>query len=366
MANACTFICGDDEFIVTQRGKQIFEEKSAACLDDFSKEILDGFAQKIENVISIAGLLQQSTQTMSLFGGKKAVWLKGVNFLSDKGPGSTEGAKESIADMQKIIGSLSSEAVDLIITACPVDRRRREFKWFQENTEFVDLKDEGRKGVVSLVNAECATFKVKISSGTLEALLSKVDATGGKNIRVVIEEIRKLATYVGAGGEINEQHVMELVPQFGEGDFFETTEAFFSFDLDWTLDSLKRHFFLYTDARGIISSLQNFNRSLIQLRSLIDGGAISIGSNGISKGEFEAAARVYSIHFGGLDDKNSYNIFTQNLWYLGNKIGPAANKLPLRKLIDFQVEFTRAFEAIIARPNEQHAVMNELAIRCLS
>jgi DNA polymerase III subunit delta len=38
----------------------------------------------------------------------------------------------------------------------------------------------------------------------------------------------------------------------------------------------------------------------------------------------------------------------------------------LKKLIDFQIAFTEAFEAIIERPNEQGEVCRELAIRCLS
>ena len=38
----------------------------------------------------------------------------------------------------------------------------------------------------------------------------------------------------------------------------------------------------------------------------------------------------------------------------------------LKRLIDRQLEFVRAFEALIARPGEDEAVMRELAVRCLS
>jgi DNA polymerase-3 subunit delta len=38
----------------------------------------------------------------------------------------------------------------------------------------------------------------------------------------------------------------------------------------------------------------------------------------------------------------------------------------LKKLIDFQIAFTEAFEEIIKRPNEQEEVCRELAVRCLS
>ena len=57
-------------------------------------------------------------------------------------------------------------------------------------------------------------------------------------------EIKKLCVYVGEEGRIDEQTINALVPNFGEGDFFEATDAFFSGNLEWTLEALKRHFFL--------------------------------------------------------------------------------------------------------------------------
>ncbi len=82
---------------------------------------------------------------------------------------------------------------------------------------------------------------------TQEILLNKVNA----NARLLLEETRKLATYLGEeGSEVTAKLIEELVPNFGEGDFFETTEAFFSRNLKWTLDALRRHFFAGHDAAG--------------------------------------------------------------------------------------------------------------------
>ena len=52
------------------------------------------------------------------------------------------------------------------------------------------------------------------------------------------------------GEFIDEQLVMELVPNFGEADFFEAADAFFSLNLEWTLEPLRRHFFTNNDASG--------------------------------------------------------------------------------------------------------------------
>ena len=63
--------------------------------------------------------------------------------------------------------------------------------------------------------------------------------------------------------------------------------------------------------------------------------------------------------------KSSYNFFTQNQWYVGKLVG--SGKLPpLRRLIDNQQEFVRAFEGIVQRPNEQETVLREMTVRCLA
>ena len=77
------------------------------------------------------------------------------------------------------------------------------------------------------------------------------------------------------------------------------------------------------------------------------------------------AAGTYGSHFTGATEKSSFNLFTQNPWYVGKLAGSA--KLPtLRRLIDNQQELIAAFEEIIQRPDEQEEVLREMAVRCLA
>ena len=148
-------------------------------------------------------------------------------------------------------------------------------------------------------------------------------------------------------------------------DFFEATDAFFSLDLAWTLEALRRHFFTNNDARGLLGSLQGRNRLLIQLRVLYDAGAIRIGPRGLDKAGFETATKTYLMHFGDSSEKSSLNVFSQNPYYLGRLAG-AITQAPLKKWIDFQLAFAEAFEGLISRPNEQEEVCRELAVKCLA
>ena len=77
------------------------------------------------------------------------------------------------------------------------------------------------------------------------------------------------------------------------------------------------------------------------------------------------AQAAYGERFTGATEKSSYNLFTQNPWYVGKLAGNA--KLPsLRRLIDNQQEFVAAFEESVRRSDEQEAVLRELAVRCLT
>lgn len=360
------FISGDDDFLVSKQGSSYYEEKTQDITDDFSREVIQGTAQNVGEVNAILNNFRQSVQTRSMFGDKKVVWLKDMNFLADTVTGRAEGTKQLLTELQEELQQVDPDCVDVLITAFPVDRRRKEFKWLQKNAlAAVDFKgSEGSTEMLaSLILDETTKLGTSLDAQAAEVLIAKV----GGNTRLVLEEIRKLSAYIGPqGGPITERLINELVPNFGDSDFFEFVEAFYALDLAWTLNALRRHFFNNTDSRGIIQSLQNRNRIMIQLRALIDSGALKLSGRGFSKASFEHAAQVYAQHFGGLMEKSAYHIFTQNLWYLGNKIAPTTQKLSLKKLIDLQISFLDAFENIIAKPTDQETIMRDLTIKSLS
>ena len=99
---------------------------------------------------------------------------------------------------------------------------------------------------------------------------------------------------------------------------------------------------------------------------LIDAGELRApGPYGFDKAAFARAQTASAPLYGGDTEKSSFNLFTQNQWYVGKLVSSA--KLPaLRRLIDHQQEFIRAFEEVIQRPAEPEAVLREMAVRCLT
>lgn len=358
------FICGPDDFLVNRLGQERYATLAAGAADEFSHEVLNGFANNVGEVETAVNRLREAVQTLSLFGGRRVVWLKDVNFLADTGTGRAEGTLRQVEELQALLGGVNPDEVAVVVTAAPVDRRRSFIKWCESAADYALVGEEGKDGGAALAQvalAEAVAQGVTVNPDGLGLLLAKV----GNNPRLLVEEVRKLASYAGEGGVIEEKHVEELTPNFAEGDFFETAEAFCSGDLPWALAALHRHFFAGGDARPILTALQNRNRLLLQLRVLLDAGEVRLGPRGLDRPGFEQAAAAHGPAFAGVAEKSSFNLFTQNLWYLGKLAAHA--KLPaLRRLIDNQQEFITAFEEIISRPGEQEEVLREMVVRCLA
>ena len=360
-AKSFTFICGSDDFLVGRLGKERFAAMAEeAGADEFSREIINGFAANVSEVEAAVNSFRESVQTMSMFG--RVVWLKDVNFLADTVTGRAESTLKLVEDLQQILENVNPDDTAVLVTAAPVDRRRSFPKWCEKNADFVLTGGEVEGATEALIGAvltEARVLGVKFAPGAVDLLLAKI----GANTRLLMEETSKLAAYVGEAAVIEEAHVAEITPNVAEGDFFETAEAFFAGDLKWTLTALHRHFFAGGDARPVISALQNRNRILLQVRALVDAGDVRVGPRGLDG--FPKAQAAHAAKFTGATEKSSFNLFTQNPWYLG-KLAGSAKLPPLRRLIDNQQELIAVFEEIIRRPNEQEEVLRDMAVRCLT
>jgi DNA polymerase-3 subunit delta len=342
-------------------GRARFEELSREAPDEFSREVVNGFAANAGEVEVAVNRFREAVLTLPLFGARRVVWLKDVNFLADTVTGKAESTLQRVEDLQQVLQAVTPADTAVLVTAAPVDRRRSFPKWCEKHSDFI-LADGGggeTDGLAAVVLAEARAGGVTFGPGALELLLAKV----GPNTRLLVEEVHKLAAHA-EGTAIDEASVAQLTPNTAQGDFFESADAFFSGDLRWALAALKRHFFAGGDARPVLAALQSRNRILIQLRALADAGEARVGPRGAEG--LQQAAAAYAAHYGeAAGEKSAFNIFTQNAWYVG-KLAGAAPLPSLRRLIDNQREFVVAFEEILRRPHGQEEVLRDLAVRCLA
>ncbi len=359
------FFVGDDDFLVNRAAKALWEKESANAFDEMSKDIVEGIALRVDDVAEIAGKFTEAVRTISLFGGKKFVWLRNVNWLSDGVIGASEKTAKAVEKLVELSGTIDENSVFALISIVKPDKRRSATKKFLKCGELNEISGgSDPETLISSLENEAVRLGVKITPEAAQTLAAKVNF----HTRMSHVELEKLACFVGSAGTIDAETVLQLVPVFGEGDFFEPVEIFFSGNLQKTLDSLRSYFFNNETARPLLSALQKRNSLLIQLRSLLDSNEAKFNFRGeISKSDILAANEKYGAMFGGNDEKSNFNLFSQNAWYVGAKVASALrnSSFTMKKLIDWQLDFLNAFEQLIARPKEDEAVMRELVTRCL-
>ena len=343
-------IAGKDEFLVDQDGRACFEKAKKAAGADAEAEVITGQILRVDDALTLELQFAESVKTLSMFGAKRVIWLRNLNLVSDSVAAKSELTKESLANMLKV-ATEADPAVSIIISATPYDGRRKDLANLKSvATDFIlhaspskspfDKGDVQADAQVALAVERFKALGVKCERGVPEVIVGRV----GQSTRLVLGECEKLATYAGPGGTIKESDVHLLVPTFGEGDFFEPIEALAARDLKWGLESLDRYFFNEDSSRPLLSALQNRLRLLIQIRCLADSGDFRISDAGLPKGQFEAASGRHGPTFGSAA-KSSANLFSQNGWYVSNKVAPAAARYTLAELVDLQLACADCFDA---------------------
>ena len=365
MAQTFQFIGGGEDFLVAEEGKTAWAALSEGLDDEFGREIVDGDAQKVDEVEEMVTRFQQAVETLPMFGGDKAVWFRRVSFLADTIVGKSETTQKALERMQDFLPRAARGGVRILITASPVDRRRSFYNFLKKEADLHWIEDPKGKGgervLADFVQSVAARENVRIEPAAVDILLAQLNGS----VRLVKEELAKLATYLGDTGErITPELVMELVPVFGDGDFFEAAEAFFSQDLDWTLRVVENHFFAGNSIRPLLTSWQNRNRLLIQLRVLLDADALRLGPRGLGKDAVEKVRALYGEVFGSGTEKSSYQIFGQHPFYL-SKLAESARRIPLKKLMQWQTEFYQAFAETLQPQTPEAEVARQLVLRCL-
>jgi DNA polymerase-3 subunit delta len=343
-------IAGKDEYLVDRDGRACFEKARKAAGADAEAEVISGQILRVDDARTLELQFAESVKTVSMFGGKRVIWLRNFNLVTDTVQAKSEEVKLSLKKMLEMATG-ADESVAVIISATPYDGRRKDLANLKSVAhDFIlhaspskgpfDKGDAQADAQVGLAAERFKALGVKYERGVPEVIVGRV----GQSTRLVLGECDKLATYVGPGGTVKEADVHLLVPTFGEGDFFEPIEALAARDLKWGLESLDRYFFNEDSSRPLLAALQNRLRLLVQIRCLVDSGDFRVSEAGLPKGQFEAASGRHGPTFGSAA-KSSANLFSQNAWYVSNKVAPAAARYTLAELVDLQLACADCFDA---------------------
>ena len=191
-------ICGDDDFAVKQRARQLHHQWCEE-LGGMDHETIDATVGNSDEALKALARLRESLQTLPFFGTGKAIWFRDCNFLADDKTSSSSAVAEALAGLAEELKTFNWQGVRLLISAGKPDKRRTFYKTIEKagTVETFAGWSADQKGwsdeAESWAHAALKDRGKQIADDALAELVNRV----GPNARSLASEVEKLSLFVG-------------------------------------------------------------------------------------------------------------------------------------------------------------------------
>jgi DNA polymerase III subunit delta len=219
-------VCGDDEFGVSQRAREIFQKWSEE-LGGMDHEIIDAAVNNAGEALKSLAKLRAALQTLPFFGSGKVVWLKSCNFLGEERAATAQAVTENLADLSQELKAFVWQNVRLLVSAGKVDKRKTIYKTLEKigsvetfadwSADDKDWADQAQAWALRALGE----LKNEISDEALALLVASV----GPNIRMLSSEIEKLSLFVAPRSRIGIDDVEAIVTRNKQARAFALADA---------------------------------------------------------------------------------------------------------------------------------------------
>ena len=194
-------ICGDDEFAVKQRAKQLYQQWCGE-IGGMDHEIIEATVANSGEAMAAIARLREALQTLPFFGTGKVIWLRDCNFLGEERVASAQMVTESLSDLAEELKAFAwsrNTGIRLLISAGKVDKRKTFYKTLDKIGSVESLagwsaddRDWAERAEVTARTA-VRDRKKEISDEAVAELVSRI----GPRPRQLDNEIEKLCLFAG-------------------------------------------------------------------------------------------------------------------------------------------------------------------------
>ncbi|HEV2319559.1 MAG TPA: DNA polymerase III subunit delta [Verrucomicrobiae bacterium] len=279
VASPLAFICGDDEFAVKERAKDIFQAWAAESGAGMDQEIIDGAVSNSGDALNAIARLREALQTLPFFGSSKVVWLRNCSFLGEERAASAQAVVDALADLAADLKTFKWENVRLLLSAGKVDRRKTFFKTLEkigtvENFEALSADDRNWTERAEAIARAAVRQRGKTIA---EAALAELIARVGPNSRQLENEMDKLVLFIGARQTIEFADVASVCSRNKTARAFALGDALGERDLPGLLRRLDEELWeMKFDSQkspiGLLYGLISKVRAMLMLKEMLREG----------------------------------------------------------------------------------------------
>ena len=102
-------VCGDDDFSVKQRARQLYDQWCAEA-GGMDHEIVEAGAGNSEDALKRISKLHEALNTLPFFGGAKVVWFRDCTFLGEDRTASSAAVTAAMAGLADTLKTFRREA----------------------------------------------------------------------------------------------------------------------------------------------------------------------------------------------------------------------------------------------------------------
>ena len=219
-------VCGDDDFGVKQRARDVFQKWSAE-IGGSDHEIIDASVSNSGDALQALAKLRAALHTLPFFGTGKVVWLQNCNFLGEELAASAQAVTEALAEWAQELKTFAWQSVRLLVSAGKVDKRKAFYKTLEKlgSVEVfsgwsADYRDWASQA------SDCAEVALRERQKEISAdALAELVANVGPNVRQLNNEVEKLSIYVGDRPRIRIDDVRAIVTRAKQARAFALGDA---------------------------------------------------------------------------------------------------------------------------------------------
>src|SRR5271155_3364883 len=124
-------ICGDDDFGVKERAREVFRQWSAE-IGGTDHEIIDASVGNSGEALAVLAKLRAALQTLPFFGDGKAIWLQSCNFLGEERTAEAKAVTEALSELSQELKTFVWQNVRLLVSSGKVDKRKTFYKTLEK------------------------------------------------------------------------------------------------------------------------------------------------------------------------------------------------------------------------------------------